>query len=80
MDTITVSLVQDEDFFVSHCLEYDIASQGKSRQEALDNIKEAVSLFLEVASPDEIERRLARRPYYPPRSPRKVGGRLMPRA
>ena len=28
-------------------------------EEALDNITEAVSLFLEVASPDEIERRLA---------------------
>lgn len=59
MDTINVRIVLDEDFYVSHCLEYDIASQGKSRQEALDNIKEAVSLFLETASPDEIERRLA---------------------
>ena len=61
MDTITVSLTPDGDVFVSHCLEYDIASQGRSSEEALDNIAEAVSLFLEVASPDEIERRLARR-------------------
>lgn len=61
MDIINVSIVQDEDYFISHCLEYDIASQGKSQQEALDNVTEAVSLFLEVASPEEIKRRLARR-------------------
>ncbi|MCY3575048.1 MAG: type II toxin-antitoxin system HicB family antitoxin [Chloroflexi bacterium] len=60
MGIITVSITPDEGYFLSHCLEYDIASQGESRQEALDNIKEAVSLFLEAASPDEIESRLTR--------------------
>ena len=29
-----------------------------TRTEAIENIKEAVSLFLEVASPDEIQSRL----------------------
>ena len=51
METITVSIVQDDDIYISHCLDYDIASQGSTKQEAIDNIKEAVSLFLEVASP-----------------------------
>ena len=61
MDTITVSITRDGNSYVSHCLEYDIASQGQSHQEAKDNIIEAVSLFLELASHDEIEHRLKNR-------------------
>ena len=61
MEMITVSVIQDEDVYISHCLDYDIASQGSTEQEAIDNIKEAVTLFLEVASPEEIQSRLARR-------------------
>lgn len=58
LETITVSIVQGDDVYISHCLDYDIATQGSTKQEAIDNIKEAVSLFLEVASPKEIESRL----------------------
>jgi len=61
VETITVVTTQDEDSYVSHCLEYDIASQGSTREEAIDNIQEAVSLFLECASPAEVQDRLARR-------------------
>ena len=39
--------------------ELDIASQGDSPSEALANLKEAVELFFEAASPDEIEGRLS---------------------
>ena len=35
--------------------ELDIASQGATPQEALANLKEAVELFLECASPSELE-------------------------
>ena len=56
MDTITIRLTKNGNWFVSHCLDYDIASQGETSQEAIENIKEAVSLFLEHASPDEVER------------------------
>ena len=59
MKTVTVSVIQDGDMFVSHCLDYDIASQGSTKREAINNIKEAVSLFLEVAPPDEVQRRLS---------------------
>ncbi len=57
MKTITVRITKDGDCYVSQCLDYDIASQGLTREEAKANIREAVSLFLEVASPDEIQRR-----------------------
>lgn len=61
MDKITVSIIKDGDWFVSHCLDYDIASQGKTREEARENIIEAVKGFLEIASADEIRHRLASR-------------------
>ncbi len=61
MEMITVSVVQDDDVYISHCLDYDIASQGSTSQDAIDNIKEAVTLFLELASPKEIQKRLERR-------------------
>ena len=43
--------------FVSHCVELDIASQGQTSEEAIENIKEAVTLFLEEASEEEIAAR-----------------------
>ena len=58
METITVRIKHDGDSYISRCLDYDIASQGRTSKEALENIKEAVSLFLGVASPDEIQSRL----------------------
>lgn len=43
--------------FISLCPELDIASQGETIEKAKANLKEAVELFYEYASPDEIERR-----------------------
>lgn len=57
METITVRICPEESWFVAHCLEYDIASQGETQGEALKNIKEAARLFLETASQEEIENR-----------------------
>ena len=58
MRTFTAIVERDEDQFVASCPELDIASQGSTRDVALSNLKEAVELFLETASPDEIARRL----------------------
>ena len=33
--------------FVAHCLNLGIASQGKSVEEAMENIKDAIKLYLE---------------------------------
>lgn len=38
---------KEDDWYVSHCPELDVASQGKSVEEALKNLKEAVELYLE---------------------------------
>jgi predicted RNase H-like HicB family nuclease len=43
--------------FVSLCPELDVASQGDTIEEARDNLREALELFFETASPSEIEQR-----------------------
>ena len=55
---LTSIIERDEDGFVSLCPELDIASQGQTLIEAKQNLQEALDLFFEVASPEEIDRRL----------------------
>jgi predicted RNase H-like HicB family nuclease len=43
----TVAIQKEEEWFVAKCLENSVASQGKTMDEAIDNLKEAVSLFYE---------------------------------
>jgi len=57
---MTISIQPDGDMFVAHCVDLDIASQGHSEDEARSNLEEAVALFLELASPAEIQARLSR--------------------
>jgi len=45
--------------YVALCPELDIASQGDSIEQARENLREALELFLEVASAEEIERRFS---------------------
>ncbi|MFO0905290.1 MAG: type II toxin-antitoxin system HicB family antitoxin [Pirellulales bacterium] len=54
----TALIHQEDDAYVALCPELDIASQGLSIEEARDNLKEAVELFLECASDEEIRLRL----------------------
>lgn len=48
-----------ESGFSALCPELDIASQGATEAEARENLREALELFLEDATREEIERRLA---------------------
>ena len=41
---------KEDDWYVALCPELDVASQGKSVEEALRNLKEAVELYLEDES------------------------------
>ena len=54
---LTAVIHKEDDIFVSLCPELDIASQGGTIEEAKTNLKEAIELFYECASPDEIEHR-----------------------
>jgi predicted RNase H-like HicB family nuclease len=64
---VFTALVQREgDGWVALCPELDVASQGDSVEEAKANLREAVELLLETASPEEIEGRLHAETYLSP--------------
>lgn len=54
----TALIEREGEGYVALCPELDVASQGDSVEEAKRNLVEAVELFLECASAEEIERRL----------------------
>ena len=54
----TAVLEKEGDGFVALCPELDVVSQGDTVEEAKANLREAVELFLETASPEEIAERL----------------------
>ena len=55
---LTAIIEREKDGYVSLCPELDIASQGDTVEEARENLREAIELFFETASPAEIETRL----------------------
>ncbi len=54
---LTAIIEREGSGYVSLCPELDIASQGNSIEEARDNLREAIELFFETASPDEVKQR-----------------------
>ena len=54
----TAVIEREGDAYVSLCPELDIASQGDSVEEAKQNLKEAVELFVDHASAEEVGNRL----------------------
>lgn len=55
---LTAIIEKEDNGYVALCPELDIASQGDTVDEARNNLKEALELFFEAASPDEIKTRL----------------------
>lgn len=55
---LTAIIEREDDGYVSFCPELGIASQGESIEQARDNLREALELFFESASPAEIQQRL----------------------
>lgn len=53
---LTAAITREGDWFVAQCLEVDVASQGKSLEEARDNLAEALSLYFEDADVEVGER------------------------
>ena len=58
MRRLTAIIEREGDGYVSLCPELDIASQGDTVEEARENLSEALELFFEVASPEEVGQRL----------------------
>ena len=55
---LTAIIEREGNGYVSLCPELDIASQGDSIEHARDNLREALELFFETASPEEVKHRL----------------------
>jgi predicted RNase H-like HicB family nuclease len=55
--SLTAIIERDGDAYVALCPEYDVVSQGDTIESARQNLREALELFFECASPEEIERR-----------------------
>ena len=55
---LTAFIEREGNGYVSLCPEFDIASQGDTIEEARENLREALELFFETASPEEVQTRL----------------------
>src|SRR5689334_18237494 len=55
---LTAVIEREGDGYVAFCPEVDVASQGDTVSEAQSNLREALELFFETASPQEVEQRM----------------------
>ncbi len=55
---LTAIIEKEDDGYVALCPDVDVASQGDTIDEARNNLKEALELFFETASPEEVTSRL----------------------
>ncbi len=58
----TAIIEREDDGYVALCAELDIASQGNTIEEARTNLQEALRLFFETASPEELRQRSGGQP------------------
>jgi predicted RNase H-like HicB family nuclease len=58
VQNFTAIIEREKNGFVALCPELDVASQGKTVEEAKSNLKEAIELLFEHASKKEIASRL----------------------
>jgi predicted RNase H-like HicB family nuclease len=59
MRHLTAVIEREGDGYVALCAELDIASQGDTVEQARANLQEAVELFFETASAEEVRERLS---------------------
>ena len=60
---LTAVIQAEDDGFIAFCPELDICSQGNCVEEARNNLREALELFFECASPEEVGHRLSNEVY-----------------
>ena len=48
-----VIIQKEENWYVAKCIENSVASQGKTIEESLKNLKEAIELYYETEKPIE---------------------------
>jgi len=58
MKTLTAVLHKEEDMWVAECPETGTVSQGKTLEEAIDNLREATELYLEEFPLEDVRKSL----------------------
>jgi len=58
-------VVREGDWYVAHCIELGVVSQGKSIEEAMANLQEAVELWLESFGDEGIPESKGEVVFYP---------------
>jgi predicted RNase H-like HicB family nuclease len=53
MKSFKYVVYREDKYYVSQCLNVDVSSFGETSQEAIDNLKEAVELYLEDENVDQ---------------------------
>jgi predicted RNase H-like HicB family nuclease len=51
---LTAVVTKESDVYVAQCAEVDVASQGSTIEESLANLREALELYFEDASPNAV--------------------------
>ena len=49
---VTVLVQKEDDWYVAKCIDNNVASQGKTIEESLSNLKEALELYYENEKPE----------------------------
>ena len=62
---LTAVITKEEKWYVAHCLELGVVSQGKTIEEAQANLKEAVDLYLESFGTDDLPESSGEVIFYP---------------
>ncbi|MBI5243121.1 MAG: type II toxin-antitoxin system HicB family antitoxin [Elusimicrobia bacterium] len=60
--TFSAILEKEGRWYVALCPELDVASQGRTIEQALRNLREAVELYIQSASPSELKNALSSHP------------------
>ncbi|OGQ52147.1 MAG: hypothetical protein A3J24_12250 [Deltaproteobacteria bacterium RIFCSPLOWO2_02_FULL_53_8] len=61
----TAVIIKEEGWFVAHCVELGVVSQGKTIEDAQANLKEAVELYLETFGTDDLPQNTGEVVLYP---------------
>lgn len=61
----TALITKEEKWYVAHCVELSVVSQGKTIEEAQSNLKEAVELYLESFGTEDLPERTGEVLFYP---------------
>ena len=52
--SFTASVWREDEWYVAQCLEVDVASQGRTEQEALANLTDALNLYFSSPNPGPV--------------------------